>query len=424
MPSTEHHEVATERSGAGGAADRVRLALVVSHPIQYYVPLYRRLAARADLEIRVFYTWHAGEQEAWDSGFQQKLAWDMPLREGYPYELVPNIARRPGSDHFWGLRNPELLGRVLKWQPDVVHLTGYAYWSHLRLLRSLARRNVPVLFRGDSHLLSPTPAWKSRLKHVLLSRIYRYPAGFLYVGKHNRDYYESFGVPPEKLWRSPHSIDTERFAQPAQVLEQQAREWRRELGIGDEQVVLLFAGKFQEKKQPIALMRAVQRLEMPSLVLVMIGDGEFRPEVERVAAENPARFRVLPFQNQSKMPVAYRLGDLFVLPSLFGETWGLAVNEALACGRPALVSDQVGCGPELIQPGVTGDVFGARDWDDFHRKLVLLTRNRSTLAEMGQAANKLSSEFSLACTEQTLMQAVWGVRKQPGGATAAHPKSC
>ena len=72
----------------------------------------------------------------------------------------------------------------------------------------------------------------------------------------------------------------------------------------------------------------------------------------------------LEFQNQSAMPVVYRLGDAFVLPSGYGETWGLAVNEAQACGRPSLVSDCVGCARDIIREGENGMIFRTDDWED------------------------------------------------------------
>src|SRR5204862_7705354 len=125
------------------------------------------------------------------------------------------------------------------------------------------------------------------------------------------------------------------------------------------------------------------------LVLLMVGDGELGGAVRRLAEQHPQRFRVLPFQNQSRMPVVYRLGDVLVLPSSFGETWGLAVNEAMACGRPALVSDRVGCAADLIVPGETGEQFRADDWSDCAAKMTSLISDRARLCSMGQAARTM-----------------------------------
>ncbi len=381
-----------------------RLAIVVSHPIQYYVPLYQRLARREELEIRVFYTWHAGEKAVLDRGFDTPVAWDIPLTEGYEFELVPNLARDPGTHHFFGLRNPSLLAQLTAWRPDVVHVTGWAWLSHLQILRELTRQGVPVLFRGDSHLLgSPRrgPRWWA--KRALLARIFSWPTRFLYVGQANRAYYEAFGVQQTRLQYCPHSVDVARFAEPSEELEREAAEWRRALGIAEDRRVLLYAGKFDRIKRPLELMSAV--LEQPSkkLLLVLVGGGELQGEVSSLAAANPARFRALPFQNQSRMPVTYRLGDLFVLPSM-GESWGLAVNEALACGRPVLVSDRVGCAADVVDE-TCGVVF---PWNDMGRLMVeaqKMTGDRDRLRELALGAVHRSWSFDIAVTERATVEA-------------------
>ena len=126
-------------AGGKGLLRKRRLAIIVSHPIQYYVPLYRALALRDDVKIRVFFTWHAGGQSVLDRGFKRAFAWDIPLTEGYRHELVPNVSADPGTHRFWGLRNPSLIARVRAWHPDAVHVTGYAYESHLRAMRAFGR---------------------------------------------------------------------------------------------------------------------------------------------------------------------------------------------------------------------------------------------------------------------------------------------
>jgi glycosyltransferase involved in cell wall biosynthesis len=384
--------------------DKLRLAIIISHPIQYYVPLYRRLAKRDDIEIKVFFTWHAGEQAVFDQGFRQKVAWDIPLTDGYEYEIVPNLARDPGTHHFWGLHNPTLTARVMSWRPDAVHLTGYAYASHLSAMRKFHRLKVPLFFRGDSHLLDGKGGWKWPLKLALLSAIYRWPAAFLYVGEANRKYYKALGVPDEKLHYCPHTIEVSRFVEPDVVWEEEASRWRAELGLTTKQRVLLFAGKFEDKKQPVALMKAFLELEDYDLVLIMVGDGELGAEVRTLVQAHPERFRVLPFQNQSRMPVVYRLGDLLVLPSAYQETWGMAVNEALACGRPVLVSDRVGCAADLVKPGQSGEIFRAGDWENFKEKLEKALETAGTVDR--SALRHFARQFDVEVTERHLMEAL------------------
>jgi glycosyltransferase involved in cell wall biosynthesis len=384
-----------------------RLAFIVSHPIQYYAPLYQRLAQRDDIAIKVFFTWHAGQTAVEDRGFKTRVEWDIPLTEDYEFELVPNVSLAPGTHRFLGLRNPSLVERVTTWRPDVVHITGWAWLSHLVAMRALNRKRIPTLFRGDSHLLDSRQTgtyW--RVKHALLKRVFSWPTGFLVTGKANRAYYEAFGVAPDRLFPCPHSIDVDRFAEPADMLEQKAARWRQQLGIAPNRCVLLFAGKFERKKRPMELMRAVQALTNP--VLVLVGSGELEAEVKAFAAADPDRFRVLPFQNQSQMPVVYRLADLFVLPSAFGETWGLAVNEALACGRPVLVSDRVGCAVDLVAESC-GRIFPWADPLALLRVLNEMLEDRNKLSEMGRQAAIRARSFDIARTEAALIS--WLVRE-------------
>jgi|SRR5579864_49419 len=395
---------------------RARIAFVVSHPIQYLAPLYRRLAARDDVEVKVFFTWHAGRRAVDDPGFSQPIEWDIPLTEGYAFEQVPNIASDPGTQKFLGLRNPALLERVMSWQPDVVHINGWAWLSHLQLLHALRRRGVPTLFFGDSHLLDGQtigPGWW--IKSAALRRIYAWPTACLFAGSANRAYFEAFGVPPERLYPCPHSIDVSRFAEPAASREDEAARWRAELGIAPDRKVLLYAGKFEPKKRPTELMRSVGQMPDPSLVLVMVGAGALQPEIDAIATGDPARFRVLPFQNQSRMPTVYRLGDIFVLPSGYGESWGLAVNEALACGRPVIVSDRVGCAADAVDASC-GRIFAWNDWAAFGNAVEAMFGDPKKLADMRRAAGERAQSFDVGVTATALMAAIESTLQQTGRA--------
>ena len=158
-------------------------------------------------------------------------------------------------------------------------------------------------------------------------------------------------------------------------------------------------------------MRAVKDHDDSNVMLVMVGDGELGDQVRQIAQSAPDRFRVLPFQNQSRMPLVYRLGDLFVLPSVYNETWGLAVNEAIACGRPVLVSDMVGCAPDLVKPGRTGEIFHADDWGDFRGKLkktlqIAVNADRSGLISFAR-------QFDVEATEIHIIAALAAVTRSP-----------
>jgi glycosyltransferase involved in cell wall biosynthesis len=331
---------------------RIRLAVVVSHPTQYYSPWFRWLSVRTDLHLRVFYLWDGGVNPVRDPGFQHIFSWDVDLLSGYEHEFVPNRARDPGTHHFKGLHNPDLIPRLKAWAPSAILLFGYAFRTHLGLIASPP---ASLVFRGDSHLLGhPAPSW---IKRVVLRWIYSRCCAVTYVGQANRDYFRAFGVPTSKLHFAPHCVDAGRFTRTPEIT-QTARSLREHLGLSDKKIIL-FAGKLVPSKGPFALLEAFLQLNSPAAALVFVGEGPERSRLETLAATRPdLAVRFLPFANQSEMPSRYALADIFALPSTgLYETWGLAVNEAMHLGVPCLVSDRVGCQQDLVTEGETGWVF-------------------------------------------------------------------
>ena len=264
-----------------------RLAIVTSHPIQYYAPWFRHLAAREGLEIRVFYLWDFGVRAQIDPGFGHAVRWDVPLLDGYAHEFVPNTSALPGTEHFSGLRNPTLATRLKAFAPDAALLLCYRYNSTMRLiLTPRAARPYPLLFRGDSHRLFilPQPVWKRRLRHAAISLIFRRFAAMLYVGKANKEYFRMHGVPPERLFFAPHCVDNDRFQAEPERVEREAREWRQSLGIPVADTLVLFAGKFEDKKRPLDLLEAFRRVDLPGVSLLFIGAGRLEENCAPVPA--------------------------------------------------------------------------------------------------------------------------------------------
>ena len=346
-----------------------RIAVVLSHPNQYYSPWFRWLRAHTALEFRVFYLWEFGVTAQTDPQFLTTFKWDVDLLSGYESEFVPNTARVPGTSHFWGLHNPTLTARLAAWRPGAVLVFGYAYASHLRLIFWARRHRVPLVFRGDSHFLGrPKPGWWHARP---LRFLYRQFAAVTFVGRANRDYFNTLGVPDSRLFFAPHAVNHELFDPANTAHRAAAAALRRELGIPADTRVLLFAGKFVPAKQPHELLEAFLALNLPSTALILVGDGPEAARLRETArAAPPGRVHFLLFANQSEMPARYLLADIFALPSRgLYETWGLAVNEAMHMGLPCLVSERVGCQQDLVRDGETGWVFAAGDPAQLRAKL-------------------------------------------------------
>jgi glycosyltransferase involved in cell wall biosynthesis len=388
-----------------------RLAVVLSHPTQYYSPWFRWLRLHTSVEFRVYYLWDFGVTVREDPQFGTRFAWDVDLLEGYESEFVPNRARRPGTEHFWGIRNPALPGRLAAWHPDAVLLFGYHYATHLWIIAWCRRRGIPLIFRGDSHLLGqPRP---SIPKRILLRALYRQFASITYVGAANRAYFETFGVSDTRLHFSPHAVDQEHFDPANRVHRLAAQRLRSELGLPPGRRVVLYAGKLIPHKQPAALLEAFLSAPRPDATLLFVGDGEEKPALQARAALTPgADVRFLPFANQSEMPARYLLADLFVLPSRGNsETWGLAVNEAMHMGVPCLVSDRVGCQRDLVTDGDSGWVFRAGDANHLREKL------DEALAALGRDAAGFKARAAARIANYTYAQSTSGLLEALNAAT-------
>jgi glycosyltransferase involved in cell wall biosynthesis len=359
-----------------------RLAIVLSHPTQYYSPWFRWMRANTTLNFRVFYLSDFGLRAAQDEKFGQAFAWDVDLTSGYDWELVPNLAVKPDTLRYDGLKNPEIYARLSRYAPTAILLFGYKYHTHLRLIAWARVHRLPLIFRGDSHLIG-----RSRLPlraRLALRFLYAQFAAITYVGSANHDYFRLCGVPERKLFFAPHAVDAARFTAAEPTARVKATALRKELGL-TEKIVLLFAGKLIPEKQPRALLDAFLAVNAPDAALVYVGDGVEKTSLQAETQRNPnAPVYFLPFANQSEMPTRYALADLLVLPSRGAyETWGLVVNEAMHLGIPALVSHRVGCQRDLVEDGKTGWVFAAEDPESLRSKL---REALSALRNPGQAS--------------------------------------
>lgn len=393
-----------------------KLAIITSHPIQYNAPWFRQVAEQPGIDLKVFYLWDFGVTSRVDPGFERAVTWDIPLLDGYAHELVPNVSKDPGTSHFTGLQNPDLSRRVRAFGPSAVVLLTYNYASTHRFLWTW--RASPLIFRGDSHRLVPREGVKAWVRRAALSQMMRRYAAFLYVGQANRRYFLHHGVPEERLFFAPHAVDNARFSATREETARAAAAWRRELGITEEQTVILSAGKFEPKKRLPDLVRAFQRADAPGAVLLLVGSGPGEAELRALAADHP-RIRFAPFQNQLQMPRTYAAGDLFVLASQGpDESWGLAVNEAMCLARPIIVSTHVGCAEDLVYQGQNGLVFPTGDVPALTRCLEQALADRERLRAWGQRSLEIVSHYSYEQTTAGLLRALESLDRPRAGAAA------
>jgi glycosyltransferase involved in cell wall biosynthesis len=369
-----------------------KLAIVTTHPVQYNAPLFALLAQRQKIRIKVFYTWEQARGSVYDPGFGQIRHWDIPLLEGYEYCFVQNTARSPGSHHFAGIHNPGLIRDIEDWGADAVLVFGWAFRSHLSLLRHF-KSQLPVFFRGDSTLLDEQPGVKKWARRLFLRWVYSHVDRAFYVGRNNRDYFRKHGLNGEQLVWAPHAVDNGRFTSINNEQQEELYRWRAELQISDTDFVVLFAGKLEAKKNPLFVLDLAKKLTGAHIKFIIVGNGDLEESLK--AKNREGRVVFLPFQNQSKMPLVYRLGNVLLLPSKGpGETWGLAANEALACGLPVILSDKVGSAPDLVGDKNTGIVFSGNDVNRVAGYICSLQKDERFYQQGSEAARQHIRAFS------------------------------
>ena len=342
------------------------------------------LAERKNIETKVFYTWSQTEkEEKYDPGFGANIQWNIPLLDGYEYAFIKNVSPVPGSHHFKGIENPTLIEEVEKWEPSAVLIYGWSFKSHLKALRYFKGR-IPVFFRGDSTLLDPMSFLKKIARTILLRHIYKYIDIALYAGNANKLYFKAAGVKETQLVFMPHAIDNQRFSFET------GSPIRKMGGITS----FLFAGKLEPKKQPLELAAAFIQLNEANTELIIAGSGELKEQLSELC-RGWTNIKLIGFVNQQEMPGLYANADVFVLPSRGpGETWGLAINEAMAAGKVIICTDVCGAASDLVMEGRNGYVINAKDNNGIYNALKRCVDKRAYLKGMGKESLEIIQQYS------------------------------
>ncbi len=367
---------------------KTKVVFIITHPIQYYVPLLQGLSKNELLDIQVFYTWGEESIAKFDPGFNKTIEWDIPLLEGYKYKFLNNIAKDPGSHHYNGIDNPSIINEIQQSSPDKIVVFGWSYKSHLKVLRKFHGK-VPIYFRGDSHLLNEGVGIKKWLRRIFLRWVYKKVDFAISVGTQNEAYYKAMGMNSSQILFAPHAIDESRFLMSKDNHLSQA--WRNTLEIPDDHTIFIYIGKFEYRKNLETLIKAKKKLKHESCTLLLVGSGPEEQMLKNLANGDP-NIHFHGFVNQANIASMYQLADVFVLTSV-SETWGLGINEAMNCGLAIVASDKVGCAVDLVKDN--GLIFKAENEIDLADKMLTLLKDRVLLTKMKNNSKELISKWSI-----------------------------
>ncbi len=333
------------------------LAILASHPIQYQAPLFQALAKVLNLHVYFAHRQTPKGQAA--AGFGVEFDWDIDLLSGYNHTFLKNTARNPSTDHFFGCDTPEIKTLLKNKKPDAFLVNGWNLKSYWQGILACRRLKIPVLIRSESQLSTPRSVIKKIVKRIFYKKMLQFFDAYLAIGTRSREYFLYYGVDPKFIFCAPYFVDNEFFQRRALAVGPLRAELRKDWGVKDRTILALFVGKFISKKRPIDLVYALSILHKRGINIegVFVGSGPLENKIQKVARKLSVKIHLVGFKNQTELPAYYKACDFIVLPSIGSETWGLVINEAMACGLPAVVSDVVGCAPDLITEGKTGEIF-------------------------------------------------------------------
>lgn len=390
------------------ARRRSRIGFLNSHPIQYAAPLYAYLNSSQDIEPVALYLTDFSLRGAVDKQFGRAVKWDIDLLQGYESHFIGETYRTDRPDSFFALKGHGIGKALGRLELDALVVHGHNYLASLRAMASAKILGIPVMYKGETHLLLPRSKAKKALRGPIMRALYSQIDCFLAISQRNREYYEAFGIGDDRIAPFPYTVDNERFISASSVSGEERRKIRQELGLSESLPVVVYASKFMRRKHPDDVVTAAGKLHDAGIQcqVLLIGTGEMEDELrEQARAASPLPVVFAGFRNQSELPAILGACDVFVLPSE-NEPFGLIVNEAMCAGLPVVVSEEVGCVPDLVLNAITGRTFEAGNADSLAAALRPLIEQEDLRARMGAASRQRISEWGFEQNLRGLREAL------------------
>ncbi len=369
-----------------------RVALVASHVIQYQDPFFRLLAVEPQIDLTVYFCSRAGAEVYRDVEMQTTLQWDLEMLQGYDHRFLRNFGFGEG---YTRLVNPAIVPSILFGRYDaVIFFLGWGTISSLLGIAACRMSQTPFFLYGDSSHPPPDDSPLRRLRAGFVRTIFGLADGFLVSGVLNADYYRHYGADPSRFFLVPWAIDNARFETASRFAPGERDAFRAMLGIGAADVALVFSAKFLPRKDPMTLLRAMNRMRhRDRATVIFLGNGELREEMERYIRDHRLRAHFAGFVNQTELPKYYAAGDVFVLPSVY-EPRGAVINEAMACGLPVVATDVCGSIGDIVLEGDNALIFSAGDDVALAAHLDTLVENAELRARLARRSRDIIETWS------------------------------
>ncbi len=280
-----------------------------------------------------------------------------------------------------------VIAKLNKLRPDVVFAGAIAFPSGANAVCWASRNKKKVVIfdnaRQEDVRRSAFVDWVKKKIYSVVDAVFcpapAWDKTFEYFGFDKSQIFYGVNVVDNDFWQTNMDVD---------------------LGFELPDSYMLAVGRQIPKKNFLTLLQAyrvyVEHSKQP-IPLLLVGEGDQRSKLEAYASEVGLKQVVfLPFQTQQALRHIYQRASFLALPSLHGETWGLVVNEAMACGLPVLVSNQVGCASTLVAHGDNGYIFDPDNHEDIAQKIELMANlTEHDRAAMGITSRVIISQWGL-----------------------------
>lgn len=378
----------------------INVVIAATHPIQYHSPWFRELSKVSHLNVTVLFGMMPSARQQ-SVGFDTDFSWDIPLTDGFQWQVLENVSEQPNLSNFKGIDCPSIGGHLNDLKPDFLIITGWQSKYLLQATYAAWRHGIKMIVRGESNAKKSRPLSVRLLHRLLLGRF----SAFLAIGSSNRQFYLDNGVHPEKIFSAPYFVENKRFMSISD--DSSANSLLAK--IPSDHFCFIYSGKLIEKKNVIELLVAYAELSQKTdkIHLVIVGDGALRASLESYAEQYRLSITFCGFVNQSVIPSLYAVADCFLLASDYDETWGLVVNEAMVSGLPAIVSNRAGSSEDLVIEAQTGYVYPYGDTAALSAKMALVCNQPERSKQMGiNAKQHVLKHFNVEKTVDATCQAI------------------
>jgi len=389
---------------------KYRLAILISHPIHYFIDLYKELNNYPDVEVVVYFCSDFSLKFSFDETFGKAVKWyDEKILEGLPHKFLKNYSLSKVIKNFWSLINPGIIFELKKNNYDAVLIHGYVKFSDWLAFLGAKLSKTPIIMRGDAYLLNYRPVLIRIIKKIILPRLFKRISTFLGLCSTNIDYYKYYGVPQEKIFFAPYTVNNALFRIKYNELSPKKEKLRKENGLNSRLTTILYASKLVARKRPMDLLKAfeiVQDRTNNKAQLLFVDDGPEKEILEKYAADYQIRnVYFLGFKNQTELPKYYALADIFVLPSELDQ-WGYVINEAMNFALPVITTDMVGSSYDIVKQRENGFIYPVGDIEKLSEYLEKLIKDKILREKMGRNGLKTIDQWGYKETISGMTEAL------------------